>query len=299
MPIQEAAVPAPRSWQITDARTLDFDDPVENLQVRVVNGTVNVVGTEGPGARVEVSEVQGPPLLVTREGSSLVIAYEDVPWKGFLKWLDRKGWNRKAVVSVSVPARVRLSVGVVGAAAFVSGITGRTDIRGVSGDTTLVGLTGPVRADTVSGDVEAQGLAGELDFNSVSGNLTLIDGHAGAVRADSVSGDMILDLDPGGREGGPAPARGMDVGLATVSGAVAVRLTSPVDAVVEAGSASGGVSSAFEELKVEGMWGAQKATGTLGSGGGRIKADSVSGSIALLRRTTPHDDETPHFSKDV
>ncbi|MFC4493670.1 DUF4097 domain-containing protein [Streptomyces ovatisporus] len=295
-------MPAESSWQISEAQTLDFDDPVENLQVRVVNGTVNVVGTAGPGARVEVGEVQGPPLVVTREGPSLVIAYEDVPWKGFLKWLDRKGWNRRAVVSVSVPAQVRLSVGVVGASAFVSGITGRTDIRGVSGDTTLVGLTGPVRADTVSGDIEAQGLTGKLDFNSVSGDLTLIDGHGSAVRADSVSGDMILDLDPAGTGRGEdveGTGTGMDVGLATVSGSVAVRLPSPVHAVVEAGSASGGVSSAFEELKVEGMWGAQKATGTLGSGAGRLKADSVSGSIALLRRHTPHDDDTPHFSKDV
>lgn len=291
-------MPAERSWQISEAQTLDFDGPLDTLQVRVVNGTVNVVGTTGPDARIEVSEVQGPPLVVTRDGGSLVVAYEDVPWKGFLKWLDRKGWNRHAVVSVSVPADVQLSVGVVGANAFVSGITGRTDIRGVNGDTTLVGLTGQVRADTVSGNIEAQSLNGKLVFNSVSGDLTVIDGHCSAVKADSVSGDMILDLDPG--DSGDK----IDIGLGTVSGTVAVRLSPPVHAMVEAGSASGGVSSAFEELKADGQWGAATVKGTLGTGNGRLRANSVSGSIALLRRSAPNDDDAsrddaPHFSKDL
>ena len=287
-------MPAERSWQISEAQTLEFDAPLDSLHVRVVNGTVNVVGTAEPGARIEISDVQGPPLMVTREGGSLVVAYEDVPWKGFLKWLDRKGWNRHAVVSVSVPAHVQLSVGVVGANAFVSGMTGRTDVRGVSGDTTLVGLTGQVRADTVSGNIETQGLTGRLGFNSVSGDLTVIDGGGSAVKADSVSGDMILDLGTDGSDDE------MDIALGTVSGAVAVRFPDPGDAKVEANSASGPVSSAFEELKAQGQWGAKKVTGVLGDGSGRVKANSVSGSIALLRRPdTPLDDEASLFSKDV
>ncbi|WP_181763725.1 DUF4097 family beta strand repeat-containing protein [Streptomyces albidus (ex Kaewkla and Franco 2022)] len=287
-------MPAESSWQISEARTLEFDAPLDTLHVRVVNGTVNVVGTAEPGARVEITDVQGPPLTVTREGGSLVVAYEDVPWKGFLKWLDRKGWNRHVVVSVSVPAQVQLSVGVVGANAFVSGMTGRTDVRGVSGDTTLVGLTGQVRADTVSGNIETQGLTGRLSFNSVSGDLTVIDGSGSAVRADSVSGDMILDL------GTDGTTDEMDVALGTVSGAVAVRFPYPAHAKVEANSAGGAVSSAFEELKAVGQWGAKKVSGVLGDGSGRVKANSVSGSIALLRRpAAPFDDEAPLFSKDV
>lgn len=288
-------MPAERSWQISAPQTLDFDAPVDTLHVRIVNGTVNVVGTADPGARIEVSDVHGPPLVVKQQAGTLVVAYDDVPWKGFLKWLDRKGWDRHAVVSVSAPADVQLSVGVVGASAVVSGITGRTDVRGVSGDTTLVGLAGPVQADTVSGNVETQGLTGTLGFNSVSGDLTVIDGGSPAVKADSVSGDMILDLD---RVDAGGDTR---ISLNTVSGEVAIRLPHPVHATVEAGSASGAVSSAFEELKPDGQWGwgAKKISGTLGSGAGRVKANSVSGSIALLRRPAPLDDEVPSFSKDI
>lgn len=272
-----------RSWQISEPRKLDFPGPLEELQIRVVNGTVNVVGTEADTARVEIAELHGPPLTVTLEGGQLVVAYPDLPWQGFLKWFDRKNRRRDVVVSVSVPAQVRLTVGVVGASAVVSGIRGRTEVRGVSGGVTLVGLRGEVYADTVTGGVEAQALTGPLRMHSVSGDLTVIDGRGADVDADSVSGDMILDLGSAG-DGSAAPADAASVRLSTVSGAVAVRLPPSAGTSVHAGTHGGRLSSAFDELRVTGPAGAQQLTGTLGSGQGRLTASSVSGSVALLRR---------------
>ncbi|MEV5435388.1 DUF4097 family beta strand repeat-containing protein [Streptomyces sp. NPDC052682] len=269
-------------WSVAEPKKLTFEEPVSALHVRIVNGTVNVVGTDEGSARLEVSEIEGPPLVVTLRDGTLTVAYEDLPWKGFLKWLDRKGWRRSAVVSLAVPAQTRVEVGVVSAAAFVSGIDGGTDVKGVSGDTTLVGLGGPVRADTVSGNLEAQALGGELRFNSVSGDLTVVDGSGSSVKADSVSGSMIVDLDPADRP--------TDVGLTSVSGEIAIRLPHPADAEVEANTASGSVSNAFEDLRVTGQWGAKRITGRLGAGHGRLRATTVSGSIALLRRP-PREDE--------
>ncbi|MGW2864975.1 DUF4097 family beta strand repeat-containing protein [Streptomyces sp. SDr-06] len=274
------------TWAVPDSRKLTFDDadePVTKLQVRVVNGTVNVVGTEESSARLEVSSVEGPPLIVTRDGATLTIGYEDLPWRGFLKWLDPQGWNRSAVVSLAVPAGADVEVGMVGAGAVVSGIRGRTEVRGVSGDTTLVKLAGPVRAESVTGNLEAQAVTGELRFKSVSGDLTVIEGAGGRVAAESVSGDMLLDLDP--------TARATDIRLTTVSGEVAIRLPHPADARVEANTASGAVSNAFEDLRISGNWGTKKITGTLGAGNGTLRATTVSGSIALLRR--PADEEPP------
>ncbi|MFB9735445.1 DUF4097 domain-containing protein [Streptomyces thermocoprophilus] len=263
-------------WSVAEPSKLTFDEPVRALHVRIVNGTVNVVGRTGGPARLEVSRLEGPPLIVTHKDGTLTVAYEDLPWKGFLKWLDRKGWRRSAVVSLAVPSGTRVEVGVVSATAMVSGIDGPTDVKGVSGDTMLVRLGGPVRADTVSGSVEAQALSGDLRFNSVSGDLTMVDGAGPGVRADSVSGSMIVDLDPAG---GPT-----DVALTSVSGEIAIRLPHPADTRVEANTASGTVTNAFEDLRVGGQWGAKRITGRLGTGSGRLKATTVSGSIALLRR---------------
>ncbi|MEW2293212.1 DUF4097 family beta strand repeat-containing protein [Streptomyces sp. NPDC006743] len=271
-------------WSVGEPVKLTFDEPPTQLNVRIVHGTVNVVGTDDGSARMEVSRIEGPPLVVTQHGSTLTVAYDDLPWKGLLKWLDRRGWQRSAVISLAVPASTHVEVGVVGAAAMVSGIDGRTEVKGVTGDTTLVGVTGPVRADTVSGNVEAQALSGDLRFKSVSGDLTLVEGSGSSVRADSVSGSMIVDLD---RAASPT-----DISLTNVSGEIAIRLPHPADAEVEANTASGSVSNAFEDLRVSGQWGAKRITGRLGTGRGRLKATTVSGSIALLRRP-PAEEDTP------
>ncbi|WP_329122740.1 DUF4097 family beta strand repeat-containing protein [Streptomyces sp. NBC_01465] len=266
-------------WSVSEPQKLTFDEPVTALNVRIVNGTVNVVGTEEGSARLEVSEIDGPPLIVTQEGGTLTVAYEDLAWNGLLKWLDRKGWNRSAVVSLAVPADAKVAVGVVGAGAVVTGVRGRTEVRGVTGDTTLVGVSGTVGADTVSGNLEAQAVSGDLHFKSVNGNLTVFEGTGSSVRAESVSGDMVIDVDPGAGSGRPT-----DIGLTTVSGEIAIRLPHPADAKVEANTASGSVSNAFEDLRVSGQWGAKRITGTLGAGSGKLRASTVSGSIALLRR---------------
>ncbi|MFE2317934.1 DUF4097 domain-containing protein [Streptomyces sp. NPDC059441] len=269
-------------WSVAEPRKLTFDDPVTALHVRVVNGTVNVVGTDEGTARLEVSELEGPPLLVTLQDGTLTVAYEDLPWKGFLKWLDRQGWRRSAVVTLAVPAGTPVEVGVVGAAAVVSGMEDRVEVKGVTGDTTLVRIAGPVRVDTVSGSLEAQAVTGDLRFNSVSGDLTVIEASGCSVRAESVTGSMIVDIDPTGTP--------TDVQLSNVSGEIAIRLPHPADAEVEANTTSGTVSSAFEDLRVSGQWGAKKITGRLGAGNGKLKAMTVSGSIAMLRRPTTEDE---------
>ncbi|QNP65258.1 DUF4097 family beta strand repeat-containing protein [Streptomyces genisteinicus] len=272
------------TWEVAEPQKLGFDDPVTTLKVRIVNGTVNVVGTDEGSARLEVSEIEGPPLVVTRDRDTLTVAYEDLPWQGFLKLLDPKERHRSAVVSLVVPAGASVEVGVVGAGAVVSGVQGTTSVRGVSGDTTLVGLTGPVLAETVSGNLEAQALTGALRFHSVSGDLTVVDGAGPTVKAETVTGDMVVDI---GTAGAPA-----DIRLTTVSGEVAIRLPHPADATVEANTASGAVSNAFEDLRVRGQWGAKRITGTLGAGTGTLSATTVSGSIALLRRPPADEDET-------
>ena len=96
-------------WSVAEPGKLTFDAPLTSLHVRIVNGTVNVMGTEDSTARLEVSGIEGPPLTVTHKNGTLTVAYEDLPWKGFLTWLDRKGWRRRAEVTLAVPAAPKIS----------------------------------------------------------------------------------------------------------------------------------------------------------------------------------------------
>ncbi|MFG2990002.1 DUF4097 domain-containing protein [Streptomyces sp. NPDC048257] len=300
---QPSPSPSPSTRHVAEPQKITFDEPVTELRVRIVSGTVNVVAAEEGPARLEVTEVDGPPLYVVQDGGTLTVSYEDLPWngsQGLRRWFEskpwkawsasasgRKAWERRAAITLAVPAATEVHVATVDAASFVSGISGATDVHGVSGDATLVGLSGRVKANTVSGSVEAQSVTGELGFHSVSGGLTVVDGAGVSVRADSVSGDMLIDLDPG-----PEAARPVDIALNSVSGQVAIRLPHPADARVEANTATGRVSNAFEDLRVSGQLGAKRITGTLGSGAGTLRATTVSGSIALLRRPQA-DADTP------
>ncbi len=279
-----------QTWTVTEPGEVAFDGTVRDLHVRIVGGTVNVVGTEDGRARLEVAEIEGPPLVVTRRGDSLTVAYDDLPWKGLMGWFDRKGWKRRAVVSLAVPAGTDVEVGVVGAGAVVSGISGRTTVHGVGGDSTLVGLTGPVEASTVSGSVEAQALSGDLTVSTVSGDLTVVESSGSRVKADSVTGSIVLDLEP---------AAGADIQLNTVSGEIAIRLPDRADAEVDANTAGGAVSCAFGELRVGGEWGTRRIRGRIGSGDARLKATTVSGAIALLRRDPLEPADSPSLRKDA
>ncbi|MEU8438229.1 DUF4097 family beta strand repeat-containing protein [Streptomyces sp. NPDC029216] len=298
-------MPEQMTWSVPAPQRLTFEQPVTELRVRVVGGTVNVVAAEDGPARLEVTEVDGPPLHVVQEGGVLTLSYEDLPWngsQGFKKWFEgkpwkawsgsspdgRKAWERSVTVTLAVPAATAVQLATVSATAFVSGISAATEVNGVSGDATLVGLSGRVKAHTVSGSVEVQSVTGELGFHSVSGGLTVVDGAGGSVRADSVSGDMLIDLALD-----PAAPKPVDIVLNSVSGQVAIRLPQPADAKVEANTATGSVSNAFEDLRVTGQLGAKRITGTLGKGSGTLRATTVSGSIAVLRRPQADADAGP------
>ncbi|WP_377269425.1 DUF4097 domain-containing protein [Peterkaempfera sp. SMS 1(5)a] len=271
-------------WTVDGPEKIIFDQPVSALQVRTVAGAVHVVATDGP-ARLEVSELDGPPLEVSLDGSTLTVGYSDLAWRDFswktiASYID--SWRRKrhAVVSLAVPAQARVELGTVSSDSVVSGISGRVTVRGASGDTTLVRVSGRVEASSVSGDIDAQAVSGELRMQTVSGGLTVVEGTADRLHANSVSGSITVDLDCHG------PA---DVHLNTVSGEVAVRVPHPADTRVEAGTSSGQVSSAFDELRIDGSWGARRLSGRLGAGTGKLQVTTVSGSVALLRRPAEAD----------
>ncbi|MEV4431540.1 DUF4097 family beta strand repeat-containing protein [Streptomyces sp. NPDC049555] len=265
---------SPTKWSLDAPQKLVLEEPFSALNVRVVGGTVNIVGTDTGAPALELTHIEGPPLQVTHEGGVLTVAYDDLPWKNLLKWFDRKSWQRTVTVTLTVPTATRVEVGVVGANAVVSGVTGDTDVKGVTGDTTLVGVSGAVRAETVSGGLEAHSLRGPLSFKSVSGDLTLVESAGSEVRADSVSGNMTVDL--------AGAARNPSLSLVTVSGEIAVRLPQAAGARVEAGTTSGPVSCSFDDLRVTGQWGAKRISGTLGDGGGQLRVTTVSGAVALL-----------------
>ncbi|HSA53675.1 MAG TPA: DUF4097 family beta strand repeat-containing protein [Yinghuangia sp.] len=265
-------------WTVAAPQVLDFE-PVRVVRVRTVAGIVDVVGTDGP-ARMEVTSIEGPPLDIrhNRSAAELSVGYDDLATRSPKARFGRRSRERSCAVSLAVPWDCTIDLGVVSAHTTVSGVHGGVTVRSVAGGVTLVGLTGAVDVGTVAGNVEAEALAGDVQVGTVTGDLTLVEGTGGRVRAHSVSGAMVMDLDAFGRN---------DVQLSTVSGALTVRLPHDGDVDVDVRSSGGTVGSAFAGLNVRSGFGTSRLVGTLGEGTGRLRINSASGDVALLRRPAP------------
>jgi hypothetical protein len=258
-------------WTIEAPTNLDFDE-MTGLRVRIAGGSVAVLAT-GARPSLEVASVTGGPLTVSYEDGVLTVAHENLTWDGLLKWLRPQ--RASAAVTVTVPARCPVQVGVVSASAVLSGTGGRASVRSVSGEITLDGVTGEVDGNTVSGGLEAQDAGGTLNFNTVSGDLALADGSLERLDVNSVSGDVTADLDLD-------PLGGMHVN--TVSGEVTLRLPADSDAQVSLHSVSGGVRSEFTELTSSSGPASHTVSGSLGAGSARLSVATMSGRVMLLRR---------------
>jgi DUF4097 and DUF4098 domain-containing protein YvlB len=259
------------SWTIDKPGKQELD-PIDRVVVRLIEGAVSVVGSDGRPT-LEVSELEGEPLRVHQEGGALTIDYER-PWRpGLLAWLTSRG-QRKAVVSLAVPRDCRVELQVVSASLMVGGLRAPVLAKTVSGEITLAGLGGAAEAETVSGAVQASAITGDLSAATVSGDLTVAEG-GGSVRARTISGAITMDLGPSGDR---------DIQLSSVSGDVTVRLPEASDLQVKLQSTSGQVASAFEQLEHDRTPGRHAARGRLGTGTGRLRASSTSGHVALLRR---------------
>jgi hypothetical protein len=260
------------TWKIEEPQKLTFDT-VTRLRVRAVAGSVGVIGSDDRPT-LEVSKLDGPPLLVRHHDGELEIDYERPRWPGPLGWLVGRKRRWSAVISLAVPRDCEVDVGAVSSAVMASGLRAPLVARTVSGEITLAGCSGQAEAQTVSGAVQAHGVAGDLWAHTVSGDLTLVESGR-SIGARTISGAVTLDLS--------APGDG-DIRVTSVSGDVTIRVPQASDLQVELQSTSGQVASAFDELHREGRPAQRSISGRLGAGTGRLRASTTSGHVALLRR---------------
>lgn len=162
-----------------------------------------------PGARVEVSGINGPVEIVTTDGATAEVHVENEAsdardlqyhqiavehgadyitirgqnrsggW-GFLRWLTgRGGGSRSARQSVvlKVPRRVEVAA------------------RGVNGELKIGEVEGAVRVSNVNGPVTVARASGRADVSGVNGPITLAVGKLDeGVRVSGVNGDIELKL---------------------------------------------------------------------------------------------------------
>jgi len=161
-----------------------------------------------------------------------------------------------------------------------------------SGSVALLRCEGDLVVDTGSGAVQLQDLkGGRLSVDTGSGQVTGGGIAADALVVDTGSGHIGLDR-VGAREisldtGSGAVRIGLERGpdrlvVDTGSGSVTIQGPADLGAAVEIDTGSGGIESDFPLTLVH--RGEGSLEGTIGDGRGRIRVDTGSGSVRLVRR---------------
>jgi DUF4097 and DUF4098 domain-containing protein YvlB len=267
------------TWTIDRPDRRTFDGEVKRLDVHLVQGRLNVVGTDGP-ARIEVTAIGAKPIDVTLDDDgTLTVVHQHPPkWRWALWWLFSRTY--RADVSVAVPQAVPATLNVISGTIVASTLRAGARVDVTSGRITLLGLDGRISGRVVSGSIEALSIGGELDVETVSGEIVIADSTVARVRAKTISGSITCDLDN--------PPEHSDVKLETTSGEITARVREDSDLQVFLHVVSGRVTTAFPELKHEG---GKAVSGRLGAGTGQLSASATSGNISLLRRPVDYDED--------
>ena len=274
-----------QEWQIDGPKVLDIGDEsetVKKLSIGLVAGRVDIVThDDSPTARLEVHEIDGQPLLVVWDGSTLQVSHVKDKngnlWESVKAFGQGKG-KRSARISVSVPATTEISANTVSADTLINGVRARVKANTVTGAITLDDITGNVDANTVSGDIECHALSGDFKGNTVSGELTVQASRLNQINLNTVSADVTLDLTDGKAQ----------IQSFSVSGDITVRIPRGGGYDVTARTAAGQV--VIDGQSMHGN--AQHQRGGMLSEGDKalvVKATSVSGNVVVLRKTDIQD----------
>jgi lia operon protein LiaG len=248
--------------------------------------SVNEDGTFGDGDHGWSGDRQR---IEVRTGGSGLEAHADVRVlvPNGMTLFVRNGVGETTVDNVDATLDVSSAAGPVS----VTHVRGAVTIDNGSGGTDLTDITGDVNLDSGSGGATVDGLRGNtLHMDVGSGSLRgraiemreiVADVGSGGVRLAGVK-TQKLHLETGSGSSDVELLTPVDdVQIEAGSGGVTLRLPSSLGATVDIETGSGGIDTDFE-VKVSRME-RRALRGTVGDGRGRIRIESGSGSVRLLK----------------
>ena len=219
------------------------------------------------------------------------------------------GMEAWADLRVVVPRGKRVAVHLAAGEATVSNVDGDLEVDVSAASITTEHTRGRLFLDTGSGSVRVTDAQGTVNLDTGSGSVTVADIRGDELRMDTGSGSitarnvevgsLTADVGSGGiRLTGVKAARlSLDTGSGATdvevltdvedvtvdagSGSVSLRLPANTGAEVDIETGSGGIETDFP-IEVT-RWERNSLRGRLGDGKGRIRIDSGSGRVRLIR----------------
>ena len=260
-------------WLVAPGQTKIIDvELVRKLKVGLIAGTVDIIGHDEPGARIEVHGVTGKDLKISMDGDRLEIDHPQLRWDNFIEVFASFRGTARAEVSISVPRDVALRFGVVSADALVSGLRNDAKLSTVSGDLVIDDIQGDLELNAVNGEISVRNHVGSLTVHTVSGDFTA-SGSIPRFTLDGVSSNVFLDL-----TGTPD-----QIVTNSVSGNLTVRVEPGVAARYHLNTLSGTLQLDDQTVRTAFGTGYEGSTGTLDGSWVDVRSNSVSGDISVVR----------------
>lgn len=230
---------------VNNTQTLD---PGARVEVTGINGPVDIMTTDGNVAEIHVEnnvsdarELELHKITIDRAANRIVIRAEhkNDGGMGLLRWLIGRGGSG-AKVRQRVVLKVPRKVDVVA--------------RGINGAVHVGELEGAVRVSGINGEVTVARAAGRADFSGVNGNVTF----------------AVARLEDEG------------VRVSGVNGNIELRLDADVNADVNVGGLNGSVDYDLKNVTVEDSGeNRSRFNARIGAGGAPIRMSGISGNVRL------------------
>jgi len=220
------------------------------------------------------------------------------------------GLEAHADVRIAIPAGKRVEVYLAVGQAFASNVDGDLRVDVAAANVTADHVKGSLLVDTGSGDVRLSDAQGDVSLDTGSGNVTVSGVSGPELKLDTGSGDVIAErvatdvlmIDTGSGDVTASSVRAGDVKIDTGSGNVRLDLLADLQALdVDTGSGDVTINVPPDlgaELEIETGSGdidlqnvtvrttrleRDHLTGAIGDGKGRIRIETGSGGVHLVR----------------
>ena len=202
----------------------------------------------------------------------------------------RGSFEAAADLIVHLPAGVKLEGNLAAGLTDVRGTRSDLEMNSIAGDLVVTRASGNLKLNSASGDIEVTDSDAETNVSTASGDVKITGIRSNALKVDVASGDVILrslvvsDLDISTASGDVDAALDGDVthaDLSTASGTVTVALGSRVNAMIDVGTASGGIDVDFPVQVLSERRNHFRAR--IGNGAGDIRIGAASGDVRVVR----------------